>query len=139
MRSRRVRASRDPRSAVSVVFPTPPFGETIAIVAQRLSFGSPIVRSRRPRYSGAASVRRRAAERGRVEHRVDPVPAGGPGRAAAERVAGRRAVALPGAVGGVAPFVAWHPGGAARDLAAHPEGTHYETNETNAAQSFRAG
>jgi len=35
-------------------------------------------------------------------------------RAAPERVAGRRAVALPGAVGRVAPFLARDPGGAER-------------------------
>ena len=48
MRSRRTRASSEPSSTVVVVFPTPPFGETTAIVAQRVSRGDAIARSSRP-------------------------------------------------------------------------------------------
>ena len=47
MRSRRTRASSEPSSTVSVVFPTPPFGDTIAIVEQRVSRGAAIARSSR--------------------------------------------------------------------------------------------
>jgi hypothetical protein len=47
MRSRRTRASSEPSRTVRVVFPTPPFGETIAIVAQRASRGAAISRSSR--------------------------------------------------------------------------------------------
>ena len=47
MRSRRTRASSEPRSTVVVVFPTPPFGETTAIVAHRVSRGAAIARSSR--------------------------------------------------------------------------------------------